>query len=51
LLTLPLLMLKDRKLPVPKTFACVSEADSASFSTLENPRPNSSAPVGRYLTL
>ena len=36
---------------MPKTFDCVSEADSASFSTLEKPRPKSSAPVGLSFTV
>ena len=50
LLTLPLLTLNERKLPVPNTFAWESDADSASFSTLEKPTPKSSAPVGRSFT-
>ncbi len=44
-------MLADRYLPVPKTFDCVTEADSAICSTLEKPTPRSSAPVGFSFTL
>ena len=44
-------MLAAMYLPLPKTFDCVTEAESAIFSTLEKPTPSSSAPVGFSFTV
>ena len=43
---------RARRLSIaPKTFDWVSDAESASFSTLEKPRPKRSAPVGLSFTV
>ena len=51
MLTLPLLIVAAMNFPVPKAFDCWIDVEKASFSTLENPTPTSSAPVGLSFTL